>query len=570
VTVDEDSSQTFAIIPDPGHHIVDVVVDGISKGAISRYTFSQVGADHTINALFGVDTYTITASSGSNGVISPEGSVSVNNSESKTYTITPNAGYQVAEVLVDGQPVGPISTYTFKNVSADHTISVSFSAKLFTITAVAGENGRVSPYESVEVAYGENQTFFFEAESGFHIADVLVNDQSLGAVDSYTFKAVDACHTLEVVFSKNTLVELWIEAEDGDLQWPMEIADDDKASDNGFIWVAEGTGNLNIPSENAGSAMFTFEIPEPGHYLLWGRTLSNERTSDSFFVTVGGHESMVWHTKPGAQKNWTWDVFALRDESSTNYAEAPMALLLEAGVHTLKITQREDGTKLDRLLITNNPNPCFYEIMVSSKPDRSAATPLDGRDLKDNMYAFIEPVTDIQKVEFFIDGDLHQTENYTPFDLAGGSMELANPFDTESLSQGRHTIDAKISKTDGSFEVITADINVSDYAYKMLFSNTPDRLNPHGLSGIALSGGIYVFVDPVADIQRVEFYIDGDLHQTENYAPFDLAGGSIKYANPFETGLLSDGSHTISARIIKIDGSIEDITTEIVIDNSVF
>jgi hypothetical protein len=73
-------------------------------------------------------TYTITASAGANGSISPSGAVSVANGGSQAFTITPNAGYLVQDVLVDGGSVGASTSYPFTNVGADHTISASFVA----------------------------------------------------------------------------------------------------------------------------------------------------------------------------------------------------------------------------------------------------------------------------------------------------------------------------------------------------------------------------------------------------------------------------------------------------------
>ena len=70
--------------------------------------------------------YTITASAGDGGNISPSGSASVAYGNDKTYTITANAGYEIEAVLVDGVSGGAVSTYTFKNVKKAHTITASF------------------------------------------------------------------------------------------------------------------------------------------------------------------------------------------------------------------------------------------------------------------------------------------------------------------------------------------------------------------------------------------------------------------------------------------------------------
>jgi hypothetical protein len=87
-------------------------------------------SDKTITANFSLNTQTITASSGPGGTISPSGAVSVNYGSDQSFTITPDAHYSVAQVLVDGSSVTLTgNTYTFSKVTQDHTISVSFQAE---------------------------------------------------------------------------------------------------------------------------------------------------------------------------------------------------------------------------------------------------------------------------------------------------------------------------------------------------------------------------------------------------------------------------------------------------------
>lgn len=71
--------------------------------------------------------YVITATAGANGTISPSGDVAVNEGASQSFTITPNSGYAIQDVTVDGSTVGAVSTYTFPNVTGPHTITASFT-----------------------------------------------------------------------------------------------------------------------------------------------------------------------------------------------------------------------------------------------------------------------------------------------------------------------------------------------------------------------------------------------------------------------------------------------------------
>ena len=70
--------------------------------------------------------YTIKATAGAGGSISPSGNVSVREGRDRTFTITPDKGYAVANVKIDGKSIGAVKSYTFENVSRTHTIEVIF------------------------------------------------------------------------------------------------------------------------------------------------------------------------------------------------------------------------------------------------------------------------------------------------------------------------------------------------------------------------------------------------------------------------------------------------------------
>ena len=120
------SSQTYTITPNAGARITGVTVDGTAQGAVSSVSLSNITANHTITASF-VQQYTITASAGANGSISPAGSQIYDAGSTPVYTITANKGYVINQVKVDGAAVTVSgSTYTFPALAANHTISVTF------------------------------------------------------------------------------------------------------------------------------------------------------------------------------------------------------------------------------------------------------------------------------------------------------------------------------------------------------------------------------------------------------------------------------------------------------------
>jgi hypothetical protein len=93
--------------------------------------------------------YTIDASAGLGGSITPSGSVGVNCGASQAFAISAASCYSIADVVVDGSSVGPVSGYTFSGVSANHTIAASFSLNSYTISASAGAGGSISPSGNV-------------------------------------------------------------------------------------------------------------------------------------------------------------------------------------------------------------------------------------------------------------------------------------------------------------------------------------------------------------------------------------------------------------------------------------
>jgi hypothetical protein len=102
--------------------------------------------------------YTITATAGTGGSISPSGSASVAYGNDKTYTIAPNDGYEIEDVLVDGVSVGAVSTYTFENVKKAHTITASFKE------IETADTETVNPFTDVETDdwFYENVLYVYE------------------------------------------------------------------------------------------------------------------------------------------------------------------------------------------------------------------------------------------------------------------------------------------------------------------------------------------------------------------------------------------------------------------------
>jgi hypothetical protein len=105
-----------------------------------------------------VPVYTLTASAGAGGAITPAGSTVISQGMNQTYTMTPAAGYWIASVLVDGVSVGAVSTYTFSNVTTSHTIQANF-ALITAPTSFAVDSGGAAFASTTGTAYATDSNF---------------------------------------------------------------------------------------------------------------------------------------------------------------------------------------------------------------------------------------------------------------------------------------------------------------------------------------------------------------------------------------------------------------------------
>jgi YDG domain/MBG domain (YGX type)/F5/8 type C domain len=169
------------------------------------YNSENTGAHISDFRVYGTassSTFNIIASAGAGGTITPQGTVMVPSGSNQAFTIAANTGFQIADVLADGVSVGAVSSYTFNNVTANHTISATFTAlPTFTILSSAGSGGTITPLGSIVVNPGGSQSFTIAANNGYQIADVLVDGVSAGANTTYTFNNVTANHTIAASFT---------------------------------------------------------------------------------------------------------------------------------------------------------------------------------------------------------------------------------------------------------------------------------------------------------------------------------------------------------------------------------
>jgi hypothetical protein len=280
-TVNYGSNQSFSIAANVGYHIVDVLVDGNSQGAVASYNFANVTASHTISATFAIDQFTITVNAGANGSITP-GTTTVNYGSNQSFSIAANVGYHIVDVLVDGNSQGVVASYNFVNVTAAHTISATFAIDQFTITVNAGANGSITP-GTTTVNYGSNQSFSIAANDGYHIVDVLVDGNSQGAVASYNFANVTAAHTISATFAIDQFTITVNAGANGSITPGTTTVN---YGSNQSFSIAANTGyhivDVLIDAENSQGAVTSYDFTN----VIANHTISATFAIDQFTITV--------------------------------------------------------------------------------------------------------------------------------------------------------------------------------------------------------------------------------------------------------------------------------------------
>jgi len=224
---------TFQIIPNVGSFIAEVLVDGVpNANAVSTgsYTFPYVTTNHTISATFTKHRYTITTIAGPNGEITPV-NPEVEHGANQTIYFIPALGYKVHKVFIDGNEnsgAALAGSFTFLNVTAPHTISVTFTIIQLTITATHTVGGYIIPAGTITVDYGDHSpVFVFDYHEGYHIKKALIddlNDPQAVSDKLYRFMNVKTNHTIHIEFAPNYFIIEATATEGGTINPSGEVA----------------------------------------------------------------------------------------------------------------------------------------------------------------------------------------------------------------------------------------------------------------------------------------------------------------------------------------------------------
>lgn len=157
------SSLTITITLNPGFEVKDLSIDGVSKGAVTKYTIEDITKPVSVelSVVKKVNGYMIKASSGTGGSISPSGDVKVAEGEDQTFSFSASSGYKVSHLMIDGTKVTASgSLYTFRNVTSAHSIEV-----VFTYIGGGGGGGSTVTLSGIQITTPPTKTSYLVGES---------------------------------------------------------------------------------------------------------------------------------------------------------------------------------------------------------------------------------------------------------------------------------------------------------------------------------------------------------------------------------------------------------------------
>ncbi|MCV9389297.1 carbohydrate-binding protein [Reichenbachiella ulvae] len=246
-----------------------------------------------------VSNYTISVTQTANGNVAP-GTVTVSQGSSQSFSITPNSGYQVSDVLVDGSSVGAVSSYNFSNVNSNHSITATFTGVSSGNAPVAGSTVWIKNV-ATGLYLNTQSTADFAVVSGTNSPNSSAEWEVEKTGTYYRFKHVEAAKRMRPENTNNgSSIQLGKSNWTGNwTQWALVNEGNDRfrlvnkftGKHLRFVSATEGSNAEQAPTSDASSStLWVFEDPSIGAgtnaYQTW--------QAESSDADSGGLTTSTW------------------------------------------------------------------------------------------------------------------------------------------------------------------------------------------------------------------------------------------------------------------------------------
>jgi VCBS repeat-containing protein len=300
-----------------------------------------------------VDKVTITVDHPVQGSITPGHPAKVKKGEFIHFRIQANVGFQINDVYIDGQAIGPISTYTFWNVIEPHSITATFSeSTIYTITTISTSGGEISPKGVLPMTAGDTPVFHMIPDDHYIIGDVLVDGKSMGPLEWYTFSPLDAVHEIKPLFQyvpapiamfsvnktegKLPLTVKFNNQSKGNIsQWHWAFGDgaESSAQNPEHTYMQAGTYNVKLTVSGIGGS----SQPQEYHSIVVSPsevdfTVISQSGPAPFTATFINQTTLT------EINSWSWDF----GDSGSSTLKNPIHMYETPGRYTVKLIARVD------------------------------------------------------------------------------------------------------------------------------------------------------------------------------------------------------------------------------------
>ncbi|MGO9018886.1 MAG: IPT/TIG domain-containing protein [Syntrophobacteraceae bacterium] len=281
-------------------------------------------------------TYTITASAGAGGTITPVGAITAKEGSSVSFTALPNPGYKLTSLTIDGVDSGnqPINgaAHSFSNIQSDHTITAVFALlEVFQVTASAGPGGTITSPGITTVKEGSSLSYTVTPTTDYCLITLTVDGAPVaGNPLTYSFTGIELDHAITAVFALcPNYTSVTVSAGDGGTISPAGpgVAMDGgsltytAAPNPGYLLTAILVDGATVGGPSIYPVTYTFSDIQPGHTLA----ATFAPYLDYFGIQAGNHlESQV--TSNGSTQTQTDDI----SMDTTTFPQQPC--LLDLGV----------------------------------------------------------------------------------------------------------------------------------------------------------------------------------------------------------------------------------------------
>ncbi len=225
---------------------------------------------------------------------------------------------------------------------------------------------------------------------------------------------------------------------------------------------------------------------------------------------------------------------------------------LTVGEHTLAAEiEFFDGTMItiESTFQVSDSGPPSYSLLCSNDATVNGTDPdCSGGEFPTGLWVYLWPETDVDSVDFYLDGVFRRSEQRVPYELDGGAMT--------QLTAGTHTVHAVVHLASGGSEEVSDTFitgGTTPPSYSLLCSNdaTVNGTDPD-CSGGEFPTGLWVYLWPETDVDSVDFYLDGVFRRSEQRVPYELDGGAMTQ--------LTAGTHTVHAVVHLASGGSEEVS----------